>query len=200
MKKMSKYLNWIFYAGLGLLNFILLAIPYLTLKVSYGDLGGFAGYYGGLSDYHKGVGGYKVMNLWSGGFGGAMSSLMQLFILLAGIALFVLGAAGFLKELKIAKLPDKIGKFGYEKIGGLLMISLGALNVLLLIFLIIFCAANSESGEYGVFAGYSLNAGIFIALIFTAGAFIGLKLLRKKYPPEQAPAESDAISAEPEKV
>ena len=52
---------------------------------------------------------------------------------------------------------------------------------LLLIFLIILTATNTEKSEYGS-AGIKFSAGIFIALIFTIGAVVALKVLEKKLP------------------
>jgi hypothetical protein len=95
----KRNLHWIFFTGWGLLSFIWLAIPYIkagyTLDAGY--FGEWAGYYGSRSSW-TGVSGYRVMRLWEAGFGGAMSALFQIFVLLTGICLLGAGVVGFLKE------------------------------------------------------------------------------------------------------
>ncbi len=181
MKKLKSNLTYVICAGLGLLNFILLAIPYIASYYSY-DLGEW----GGKQSGSEGISGYKVMDLWELKFSGIMSSLIQLFILLLGIALLVWGVLGLLKAFGIFdKFPDKLGKFQSKKIGEFGLFGIAGLNVLLLVFLIILSATNSESySEYGYesSAGIRLSAGIFISLVITAGAVVALKVLEKKLP------------------
>ena len=76
--KIKSNLAYVGCAILGLLNFILLAIPYISSYYSY-DLGEW----GGKQRGSDGISGYKVMDLWEGGFSGVMSSLVQLFVLWA---------------------------------------------------------------------------------------------------------------------
>ncbi len=181
MEKMKSNLTYVICAVLGLFNFILLAIPYIASYYSY-DLGEW----GGKQSDSEGISGYKVMDLWEGGFSGVMSSLIQLFILLVGIALLAWGILGLLKAFGIFDMfPDSFGNFESKKIGEYGLFGLAGLNVLLLVFLIIFTAVNSESySEYGYesSAGFRLSAGIFISLVITAGAVVALKLLEKKLP------------------
>ena len=173
MNKLKNNLTYVFCAGLGLLNFILLAIPYVASFYSY-DYG-----YGKISD-SMGISGYKVMDMWSLGFGGVMSAIIQIIILLLGIALLAYGILGLLKAFNIfGKLPDKIGKFETVKLGKIALFAYGILNVLLFIFLIIVTASNTERAE-GSAAGIKLSAGIFITIIIAAGVIIGLKFLEKK--------------------
>ncbi len=179
--KLKNNLTYVFCAIIGVINFILLIIPYISSFYSY-DLGEW----GGKQSNSSGISGYKVMDLWEGGFSGAMSSLVQLLILIVGIALLLWGILGLLKAMgTFDKLPDKIGNIEAKKIGEYGLFAMAGLNVLLLIFLIIFTASNSESfSEYGMesSAGFKLSAGIFISLIITVGAVVGLKFLEKKYP------------------
>ncbi|MDR3263425.1 MAG: hypothetical protein LBT30_03865 [Clostridiales bacterium] len=181
-------LHWLFFAGMGFLSFILLSIPYITLYVK------------GYMNASAGVNGYGIMSSWGLGFGGVMSSLFQLVIFLTGHCLLALGIVGFLKEFKVIKIPDKIGKFDLKQWGSLLLLAYAALNVLLLIFLIILCATNKNivtipatyfTAAYKYTTGYRLSAGIFMTIIFSAGAFAALYLLNKKYSqePVSAPAE-----------
>ncbi len=177
MNKLKNNLTYVFCAGLGLLNFIFLAFNYIA---SFAEYSGYAGY--GSYSQSYGVSGYKVMDLWEFKFSGVMSSIVQLFVLLLGIALLVWGVLGLLKAFGVfEKFPDKLGKFESKKIGEFGLFGLAGLNVLLLIFLIILTASNTEKSEYGS-AGIKLSAGIFIALIFIVGAVVALKVLQKKLP------------------
>ncbi len=176
MNKLKNNLTYVFCAGLGLLNFIFLAFNYIASFVEYSYVG-----YGSYSQSY-GVSGYKVMDLWELKFSGVMSSIIQLFVLLLGIALLAWGVLGLLKAFGIFNIvPDRLGKFESKKIGEFGLFGLAGLNVLLLIFLIILTASNTEKSEYGS-VGIKLSAGIFIALIFTVGAVVALKVLEKKLP------------------
>lgn len=176
--KIKNNLIYVFSAGLGLLNFILLAIPYVASFVKY-DLGE----YGGKYSNSAGISGYKVMSLWDGGFGGVMSSIIQIFILLLGIALLAYGICGLLKSFGVFdKFPDKLGKFETKKLGEFGLFGYAGLNVLLLIFLIILCATHTESEAGFGSAGIRMSAGIFITLIFAISAVVALKILQKKFP------------------
>ena len=181
LEKIKSNLTYVVCAILGLFNFILLAIPYLSSYYSY-DLGEW----GGKQSSSDGISGYKVMDMWEGGFSGVMSSLIQLFVLILGIGLLAWGVLGLLKALDILpQFPDKLGSFESKKLGEFGLFGLAGLNVLLLVFLIIFSATNTESySEYGMegSAGIRLSAGIFISLVITAGAVVTLKILEKKLP------------------
>ena len=177
LEKIKSNLSYVMCAGLGLLNFILLAFPYLASFYSY-DLGEW----GGKQSSSTSISGYKVMDLWELKFSGVMSSIIQLFILILGIALLAWGILGLLKAFKIFdKMPDKIGNIESKKVGEMGLIGLAGLNVLLLVFLIILTASNTEKSDFAS-AGIKLSAGIFIAIIFTVGAVVALKLLEKKFP------------------
>ena len=181
MEKMKSNLAYVGCAILGLLNFILLAIPYISSYYSY-DLGEW----GGKQRGSDGISGYKVMDLWEGGLSGVMSSLIQIFVLIGGIALLAWGVLGLLKAFGIFdKFPDRLGNIESKKIAEFGIFGLAGLNVLLLVFLIILSATNSESySEYGMesSAGIRLSAGIFISLVITVGAAVALKILEKKLP------------------
>ncbi len=183
MEKIKSNLTYVICAVLGLFNFILLAIPYVTVYSK-----------SGFTNYSDGVSGYKMLEIWGNDeyyladakFGGVMSSLIQLFVLLLGIAILAWGTLGLLKAFGIfGQFPDKLGKLESRKLGEFGLCGLAGLNVLLLVFLIIFTATNSEKiNEYGYTfeGGYKLSAGIFISLVITAGAVVALKLLEKKFP------------------
>ncbi len=185
MEKIKSNLTYVICAILGLFNFILLAIPYISSYYSYN-----LGEWGGEQSSSVGISGYSVMDLWDGGFSGVMSSIIQLFALLLGIALLIWGVLGMLKAFGILeKFPDKVGNTESKKLGEYGLFGLAGLNVLLFVFLIIFTAANSESyEEYGMetSAGFSLSAGIFISLVITVGAVVALKILEKKLPASES--------------
>ncbi len=179
LENLKKNLVYAFCAGIGILNFILFAFAYVESFYSYGK-----------TDVASGISGYNTMNLFSGGFGGVMSSLVQIIIFILGLALLALGVCALLKAFGIfAQFPDKFGNFETKKLGEYGLFGLGGLNVLLLIFLIITCASNSESAsEYGISyaGGVRLSAGIFIAIIFTVGAVVAFKILEKKFPANES--------------
>ena len=164
-------------AALGVLQFILFAIPYFAAFVS--------GY--GQSE-SKGFSGYKVMDLWDTGFGGIMSSIVQILILIAGIALLGIGAIGLLKAFDVIDLTDKFGNLDVKDLGKKGIFAYGGLQVLLFFFMIIFTASNTES-MLGMKAGFRFSAGLFITMIFVGAAIAALIVVPKKFPvDENAPS------------
>ncbi len=176
-EKLKSNLIYLICGGLGVLNFVLFAFPYISAFADSGYL-----------SYSSGISGYSIMDLWPLGFGGVFSSLIQICLLILGIALLALGACGLLKAFDILpQFPDKMGTLESKKLGEYGLFGMAGGNVLLLIFLIITCVSNTESySSYGVTAsaGYSVSAGIFISLILTVGAAVAYKLLEKKMPAE----------------
>ncbi len=181
MDKIKQNLEYAFCAALGFLNFILFAIPYAASFWEY-DLGAW----GGQQSGSEGISGYELLKLWEGGFGGVMSSFVQLIIFLGGLGLLAFGVCGLLRAMDILpQFPDRIGSFESKKLSEYALMGMAALQVLLLFFLIIFTASNTErESEYGYSsaAGIRLSAGIFIALLLYAGAVAALIWLKKKYP------------------
>lgn len=190
--KLKSNIEYVFCAGLGLLNFILFAFPYVSAYADF-DLGSF----GGSQSVSEGISGYSVMgDIWEGGFGGVMSSIVQIIIFIAGIALLAWGVCGLLNELGyLPVFPKKIGEFDNKQISELALRIMAALHVLQLIFLIIFTSSNSEDMMGFGSAGFRLSAGIFISLIIYAGAVGGLYFLKKKFPAtEDGPSVSYVCS------
>ncbi len=165
-------------AVLGFLNFILFAFPYAASYYSY-DLGEW----GGKQSNSAGISGYEVMKLWDGGFGGVMSALIQIALLILGIAMLAYGIYGLAKAMNFISadiIPENLVSKTYAKYA---LYAYAALNVLLLVFLIILCVTNSESeSELGFTAkgGIRLSAGIFITLVFGVGSVIAEKILPAK--------------------
>lgn len=179
--KIKQNLTYVFCAGMGLLTYILLAIPYVASFVKY-DLGAL----GGEQSSSVGISGYNVMNLWGSGFSGVMSSILQIFVLLLGIALLAYGVFGLLKTFGVVnKFPEKLGKLETKKLGEIGLFVFAGLNVLLLVFLIILCVTHTQSASefgYPASSGIRMSAGVFITLIFSVGAIVALKILQKKFP------------------
>ncbi len=190
LNKLKSNLEYVFCAGLGFFNFILFAFPYAASFWKY-DMGSW----GGAQSGSEGISGYELLKLWKGGFGGVMSSIVQLIILLAGIALLAWGVGGLLKGFGILpQFPAKVGPYESKKLSQLALYGMAALQALLLVFLIIFTATNTERvSEYGYTSasGIRLSAGIFIALVLYAGAIAALIWLKKKFP---ASADSESVS------
>ncbi len=176
--KLLSNLSYVLCVGLGLFNFIFLAFPYLSVYASY-ELGEGVG----SSSQSAYVGGYKVMSLWGGGFGGVMSSIFQILILVFGIAMLVYGAYGIVKAFELLEndiVPENLCSKKYARYA---LYGYAALNVLLLIFLIIYCATQTEKvSEFGASleVGVRLSAGIFITLVFAAAAIVADMILPEK--------------------
>lgn len=185
MDMIKKNLNWLLCAALGVLQFILFAIPYFAVFVD-------AGTFGSQSENFSG---YTVIDLmgddkWEefSGFGSVMSSITQILILITGIVLLAIGAIGLLKEFANVDITDMLGNLNLKKVSEYGIYAYGGLNVLLLIFMIIFTASNTES-----FGGYTLgirfSAGLFITLVIAGAAIFALVYIPKKFPvDENAPS------------
>ncbi len=174
--KLLSNLSYLLCAGLGLLHFILLAIPYGSAFVSY-SVGG---------SYAEGFSGYKVMNTWDFGFPGVMCSFIQIIILIGAIAMLAYGVLGLLKAFDIVSvLPDEIGGFSVKKCGDYALFGYAGLNFLLFVFMAILSIANTEAEEIGggtMKAGIGLGAGLFITLIIAAGGAVAVYFVPKKFP------------------
>lgn len=170
--KILDNLSYLFCACLGILNFILLAFPYVAIKIALGP-------YGSLKE---GVSGYRIMELFDANFGGVMSALFQVLILVVGIAMLVWGVLGLLKGFGVLnKFPDKLGKVDCKKIAEILLYVFAILVFLLLVFLIVYVASsNADLGAiYGDEMKLVISAGVFISLVFSVGSLIAYKLIKK---------------------
>jgi len=162
-EKIKNNLSYVLCAGIGLLNFILFAFNYVK---------------GYMLGEEAGVSGYKMMSMWEFGFGGVMSSIVQISIFILGIILLILGVIGILKVFSVAKnVPDEVGGKSFSKICefGLFLVAL--LNVILLFFMIIMVISSNEFGEV---MGIKFSIGVFLSIIITVGTFVVLKVFNKK--------------------
>lgn len=179
--KIVGMIDWIFCAGMGLVNFILLAIPYMTLR--YMGLG----YTGGASQLtyavtKSGVSGYAVLGWTTGGAFGAACAF-QIMALIVGLAMLVFGVLGILGALGYVRLPEKIGAVRLKQIVRILFVAFIVLNVIELFCLGAVQAKFSDTVTYGnetFKTGYFLSAGVFLTLAVSAGAFVAMIMLSKK--------------------
>lgn len=170
---LRKNFLWTLCGGIGIFHYILLAIPYVAAFAKYGS-----------ESQSEGASGYRVMDIWEG-FSGVMSSLVQILVLVVSIVLLAIGIIALLKEFGIFDLTEKLGKdVDLKKLGEYGLLAYAGLNVLLFVFLLIFCIANTES-IMGMKYGYRLSAGMFITLIIAIGAVVGNKLVEKKFPMDE---------------
>ena len=166
--------------GLGILIYILLAIPFLRIKISESSTSI-------VSEYMKPVNlnGYDIMDLWDEGFSGVVSSLLQIIIIICSLAFIIYGIIGILMVLRViqnVELPEGIT---YKRIGNIIFYTFGIVNVLLLIFLIIFAACNTKTigqiGNGNIKMVVSINAGIFVMLILSCTAILSSKIIESNY-------------------
>ena len=163
-------LVYLFNAVLGAFVFILFAFPYIAAFISSG----------GKETMTHTISGYRTMDLWDVDAWGVLSSLFQVFVLVVGILIMAWGVCGLLKGFRVFKaFPDTIGKLESKKLGEYALIAYAALNVLVLVFLVVFCIANTES--VGILkGGFRPSGGMFVAPVISVGAYVAYKLLDKK--------------------
>lgn len=183
LEKIKSNLAYTFCAFFGVFNFILFAFPYIGAYLSAD----------GESETLLTKSGYGIMNLWESDFWGAISSLVQIFVLILGLLLLAIGVIGLLKVFGVlSTLPEQIEKYVNEKYAKLGVLGFAALNLILFIFLLIYAFSNTESQSYyghEYEAGISLRVGEYLALILSIGAAVALKLLAEKIP-QGTPVES----------
>lgn len=179
-KRILGNISYFISLGLGIFTYILLAIPYLRVKISdtSTDI---------VSEYIKPttLNGYDIMNLWDNGFSGVVTSLLQIMIILCSLALIFYGIIGILIVFKVIhnlELPEGLPM---KKIGNIIFYTFGIVNVLLLVFLIIFATAHTriigQIGNGSIKQIVSINAGVFIMLIFSFAAIVASKIIESNY-------------------
>lgn len=181
--KILNGLGYFFCAGLGLFTLILFAIPYLLVYSQSVDKNSMIPI---VTDYYSiNVSGYQVMQMWDLGFGGVISSLLQIFVLVLSLLMLAWGVCGCLKVFGVFNsFPDKVWKVKSKTISNILLYIYLALNVLLLVFLIIVTATNVYTYEYTYTIetmGIKFSAGLFLTLIIIIALVVTLYILNKKY-------------------
>ncbi len=134
-EKIVKNLSYIFCAGLGLFAVILLAFPYLKIKMREGVFTSIGGV----------VSGYSILAMFDYGYAGIVSAILQILVLLVSVLMLVYGIIGLIKSfIKNEQTPAKIGNVKSKTITEIALLVYSALNALLLIFLVILCINDSQ--------------------------------------------------------
>ena len=172
LEKIKSNLAYTLCAFLGLFNFITFAFSYLGAYVEYS----------GESETLATKSGYGVMNLFDTDFWGATSSLVQILILIAGIALLAIGVLGLLKAFDVlTTLPEQVEKYVSDKFATFALFGFAALNTLLFVLLWIYAIANTKGDSYYEI-GVSVSFGAYVAFILAVGAAVAIKVLADKLP------------------
>lgn len=176
MNKIKRNLPYVFCVAIGILNLIIMAIPYLEVFIG-----------SGISSVSVRISGYKAMELLNidiYGIGGVLTSVALILVLILGIFVLLYGVCGLLKAYGIFKqFPDKIGKKDTKKLAEYGLIAFVMLNIITLIFMIVATATYPGTiNEDSFSAGLRFNAGIFISLVFSIGAVVALRYINKKHP------------------
>jgi ribosomal protein L7/L12 len=158
--KIKQNLIYFFNAGLGVLAFILYAIPYVTIK----------------SPRTRTFNGYRIIGrLFSVGLEGPICSIIQILTLILGISMLVYGILGILKALGIVSIiPDKIGKFEDKRLGFIALIVYAGLNLVLFGEFIFLCFENFL---FDYVRSIAPHAGLFIAVIVSWCAVLAYRIL-----------------------
>lgn len=178
MQKIKQNLIYIFTAGFALLQFLFMFLPYLKgyISMEYGVV--FVEQTGNIS-------GYKMLDLWQGGFAGIMCSLLQIFTLLTATAMLVYGLCGVFKTLgNFQKFPETMGKTKTKTVGEILWYIYAGLQVLLLIFSIVLISLNQVvEKDVGAVSrmGLRFGAGFFLTFMVCVIGFVVYKLLDKQF-------------------
>lgn len=183
-------LKWVICGFFGILNLILMAIPYMAYcsysvdvySETYVDT--FNAMRDGLSAYDMFDLGKLLGHTRAAAAGGAAGAF-GVFALIVGLFMILICAAGILKNVGALPIPDKIGKFRVDLAVDIAFIATIALNVLILICIstvhgITLREAYIDDQKFTV--GYSISAGVFFTLVFAAGAYAAMILLDKKLP------------------
>lgn len=187
---LRRNLKWVVCGLFGILNFILMAIPYMAF-CSYGGNIWSDNYAATLRATRDGVSAYDLFNLGkalrgtdaaaAGGAAGAFSA----FALITGILMILICAAGILKDRGVISFPDKLGRMKTDFIVDTAFFALIGFNLLVMICISAVHGISLSEIEVGknIFTvGYSISAGVFITLIFASGAYAAMRILDKKLP------------------
>ena len=159
MKRIKSNVIYAVVAALGIWNFIMLAFNYYAISMGF---------------FNIKFNGYNVFDLSGGGFSATMCIIFQALILALGIVMLAWGTVGLLKGFGVIKdFSKKLEKLFGKKVGEIFVLVLAVLNVLLMVFLIIFVSQNKD-------VGCKLRAGVFFAIIIPVVTYVMVKLFGKK--------------------
>lgn len=151
--KIKQNFSYILCAAMGLFTFIFYAIPYVAafMESEWGS-------------ETETISGYRVMSEFFNdlGFSGVMCALLQIFILIVAVGALAYGVIGILNSFEVIKVG-----FVKKSYANIILFAYTVLNFLLLIFLIIVTATNTETDEtWEIAYGIRFSAGWFITFIF----------------------------------
>lgn len=183
-------LKWVACGLFGVLNLILMAIPYMAYCSYSADIYSdayidtFRATRDGISAYDMfGLG--RVLSHTRAAAAGGAAGTFGVFALIVGLLMILVCAAGILKSLGKLPIPDKIRKFRVDLVVDIAFIATIVLNLLILICIstvhgITLREAYIDDQKFTV--GYSISAGVFFTLVLAAGAYVVMILLDKKLP------------------
>ncbi len=181
--KLLSNLSYILCAGLGLLTFIFFAVPYVTSFLTL--------YTTGWKQENTVdiVNGYQALTkFWGEGFFFVISAILQILVLLLGVAMLAFGVWALLKVFNVVKIfPEKVWKLESKRLSAYALYAYAALQGLLFLFLSLSCATRTGTERndlYTLTSGFRLNAGIFIAIVFALATVGALHLQPKLFPAE----------------
>lgn len=164
MEKIKANFSYVLCACMGLLHFILMAFRYAAAFYKYD----------GEREVLEKWNGYNLMKFedFEGSKAEALSSvngILQILLLIVAVGMLLYGALGLLKAFGLfEQFPNQVGKYESKKIANWALLAYAGLNVLLLLFLLIWAGANTESEEiFGmkIKAGVSVSFGAFFTLV-----------------------------------
>ena len=159
MDSLKKNFSFIMCIIMGVLNLFIFLLGYMGLDLGLGSLGFIAG---------SALNGYGIMELWSMGFFGVMTSLTQLFILILTICLIIWGILGLLQSFGVVNiLAESLSPHCVKKISKICLFTLLILNVLLLVWMIVLVAMSDPNS-----GGLTLAVGVFLEIIFTLASLV----------------------------
>lgn len=183
-------LKWVFAGLFGLLNFILLAIPY-SAYCSYSGNIWSDNYAETLYQTRSGISGYDIVDLGrvlqgtDAAAAGSAAATFNVFALLVGLAMLAICACGILKYFGLLPIPDKLGRMKTDFVVDIAFFALIGFNLLVMICLSAvhgISVTERAVGDNTFTIGYALSAGVFLTLIFAAGAYAAMVVLDKKLP------------------
>ena len=158
-------------ALIGILHFVWLALPFMTVSVS----GKMLKVKGSFSGYNVMAGEFKEANA------AALVVVFQVLAIICAVALILSAMYLLVKEILKEKVPEKIGPVEISKVLNISLLAYAVVNIGLLASEIIVCIANAKSTDM-MKLGYGIGFGPLLTVFFAVGAFVAFAVIEKKYP------------------